>query len=60
MRTDPQTKCATCGASYSYVAQGKRDYFIPWGDYFLCDECHRLVVMEVIKTEIEPPIEPPK
>ena len=60
MRTDPQTKCANCGASYSSVAQGSREYFIPWGQYFLCDRCHRFAIMEALQTELKPPFDPPE
>ncbi len=60
MKTNSQTKCANCGATYSYVVQGRRDYFIPWGSYFLCDKCHRYAIMEALKTELKPPFESPK
>ena len=51
MKTDSHTKCAKCEASYAHVEQGRREYFIPWGSYFLCDVCHRLAIMEAIQTE---------
>ena len=58
VKTDSQTKCANCGATYSYVEQGRREYFIPWGPYFLCDMCHRLAILEVLQPESKPPFEP--
>lgn len=60
MKTNSQTKCANCGATYSYVVRGRRDYFIPWGSYFLCDKCHRFAIMEALKAELKPPFEPPQ
>lgn len=56
MKTDPQTKCANCGARYSHVGQGRREYFIPWGPHFLCDMCHRLAIMEKLRTESKDPV----
>jgi hypothetical protein len=57
VKTDSQRKCANCGATYSYVEQGRREYFIPWGFYFLCDMCHRLAILEVLQPESKPPLE---
>ncbi len=60
MKTDSQTQCANCDATYSHVGQGRREYFIPWGSDFLCDMCHRLAIMKALKIEPESPLEPPK
>ncbi len=60
MKTDPQSKCSNCGVSYSYVLQGRREYFISWGTYFFCDKCHRLAIMKELQIDSEPPSEPPK
>jgi len=60
MKTDPCTKCDSCEASYHYVALGRREYFIPWGTYFLCDKCHRFAIMEAFQTGVKRPFEPPK
>ena len=60
MKTNSQTQCANCEASYSDVEEGRREYFIPWGLYFLCDVCHRLAIMEALQTESKQPFEPPK
>jgi hypothetical protein len=60
MKTDSQTQCAKCGATYRQVEQGAREYFIAWGAYFLCDMCHRLAIMEALQTESKQPFEPPK
>ena len=54
MKTDSQTQCANCEARYAHVEQGRREYFIPWGPYFLCDMCHRLAIMEALHTESKP------
>ena len=59
MKTNSQTKCANCNVSYSQVARGKREYFIPWGAYFLCDLCHRQAVIEALQTEDKKPPETP-
>ena len=58
MKTDSQTKCAKCEARYSHVEQGRREYFIPWGPYFLCDMCHRLAIMQKLHTEPKPFLNP--
>ena len=55
MKTDSQTKCAECEVTYSHVERGKREYFIPWGSYFLCNVCHRQAVMEALQTESKKP-----
>jgi hypothetical protein len=60
VKTDPQTKCTYCGASYSLVTEGRREYFIPWGPQFLCDKCHRFAIMEALKSGINPLFEPPE
>jgi hypothetical protein len=60
MKTDPKSKCSNCGASYSYVLQGRREYFISWGTYCLCNKCHRLAIMGKLRIGSEPPSEPPK
>ena len=60
MKTDPLTACAGCEASYSSVALGRREYFIPWGSYFLCDKCHRFAIMEAFLTKEKPSLEPAK
>ena len=60
MKTNSQTQCANCEASYSYVEEGRREYFVPWGPYFLCDMCHRLAIMEALQTGSKQPFEPPK
>jgi hypothetical protein len=60
MKTNSQAQCANCEASYSYVEQGRREYFVPWGGYFLCDMCHRLAIMEALQIESKQPFEPPK
>jgi hypothetical protein len=60
VKTDPQTKCSSCEASYSYVALGRREYFIPWGSYCLCDKCHRFAIMEALNVGQEQPLEPHK
>ncbi len=60
MKTDSQAQCENCEASYSYVEQGKREYFVPWGSYFLCDKCHRHAIMEALKAELKPPFESSK
>lgn len=60
VKTDPQTKCSSCGASYSYVALGRREYFISWGSHCLCDKCHRFAIMEAYKVGVKRPFEPPK
>jgi len=60
MKTNSQAQCANCEASYSYVEQGRREYFVPWGRYFLCDMCHRLAIMEALQIERKQPFEPPK
>ena len=57
MKTDSQTECANCDVRYSNVEQGRREYFIPWGSYFLCDMCHRLAIMEALQTESKEPLE---
>ena len=51
MKTDSHTKCAKSEASYSHVEEGRREYFIPWGPYFLCDLCHRLAILEAFQAE---------
>ena len=60
VKTDPQTQCSSCGASYSYVALGRREYFISWGSHCLCDKCHRFAIMEAYKVGVKRPFEPPK
>ena len=60
MKTDSQAKCTNCGAGYSYAVQGRREYFIPWGPYFLCDMCHRLAIMEALQIDAKKPFEFPK
>jgi len=60
MKTNSQTQCANCEATYHQVEQGMREYFIPWGSYFLCDMCHRLAIMEKLQFEAKKPFEPPK
>jgi hypothetical protein len=60
MKTTPQTKCTNCGASYADVVRGGREYFIPWGSYFLCDKCHRLAIMEASQTDLKLLLERPK
>jgi hypothetical protein len=60
MKTNSQTKCANCKVSYSQVEQGIREYFIPWGAYFLCDACHRQAVIEALQTEGKKPPETPR
>ena len=60
MKTNSQTQCANCKATYRQVDQGRREYFIPWGSYFLCDMCHRLAIMEALQIESEKPFESPK
>ena len=50
---DPEGKCKSCGVSRSYVEQGRREYVIPWGEYLLCDKCHRFTIMEGMKTEMK-------
>jgi len=60
MKTDSETKCAKCGTTYSHVEQGRREYFIPWGSYFLCDPCHRLALAETLQTDDKPSFEPPE
>ena len=60
MKTNSQTQCAHCKATYHQVEEGRREYFIPWGPYFLCDMCHRLAIMEALQTEPKQPFEPPK
>jgi len=56
MKTDSQTKCAKCEARYFHVEQGRREYFIPWGPYFLCDMCHRLAISQAFDTESKHPL----
>jgi hypothetical protein len=60
MKTNSQTQCANCEANYHQVEQGKREYFIAWGPYFLCDMCHRLAIIEALRAESKQPFEPPK
>ena len=60
MKTNSQTQCANCEATYKQVEQGIREYFIPWGPYFLCDMCHRLAIMEALQGDSKQPNEPPK
>ena len=60
VNTDPQTKCSSCEASDSYVALGRREYFIPWGSYCLCDKCHRFAIMEKLNAGQERRLEPHK
>jgi hypothetical protein len=60
MKTNSQTQCANCKATYLQVEEGRREYFIPWGTYFLCDMCHRLAIMEKLHPEAKKPFEPPK
>lgn len=60
MKTDSQAECASCRARYSDVVHGIREYFIPWGSYFLCDKCHRLAIMEALQSAVKPLREPPK
>jgi hypothetical protein len=60
MKTNSQTQCANCKATYHQVDEGSREYFIPWGSYFLCDMCHRLAIMEALQIESKRPFEPPK
>ncbi len=60
MKTDSQAQCANCEASYSYVEKGKREYFVPWGSYFLCDVCHRLAILEALQPDSKPPFKPSK
>jgi hypothetical protein len=56
MKTNPQAQCAKCGASYAQVEQGRREYFVPWGPYFLCDMCHRLAILEALQAESKHPL----
>jgi len=56
MKINSQAQCANCEARYFHVKQGRREYFIPWGPYFLCDMCHRLAIMEALHTESKPPL----
>jgi hypothetical protein len=60
MKTNSQTKCAHCKVSYAQVEQGRREYFIPWGSYFLCNVCHRQAVAEALQKEYKQPPETPK
>jgi hypothetical protein len=60
VKTDPQTECASCEATYSHVEQGRREFFIPWGSSFLCNMCHRLAILEALKAESKQPFETPK
>ena len=60
MKTNSQTKCAQCEVSYSHVEQGRREYFIPWGTYFLCNVCHRQAVEEALQKEFKQPPETPE
>jgi len=54
MKTNAQAQCDNCEASYAQVEQGRREYFIPWGSYFLCDVCHRLAIMEALQPGSKP------
>jgi len=56
MKIDPGAKCNNCGASHYYVDQGRREYVIPWGEYLLCDKCHRLAIMEALRPESKSPL----
>ena len=58
MKTDSQAQCANCEARYSFVEQGKREYFVPWGSYFLCDMCHRVAILEALQPDAKSPFEP--
>jgi hypothetical protein len=58
MKTDSQAQCENCEARYSYVEQGKREYFVPWGSYFLCDMCHRVAILEALQPDSKSPFEP--
>jgi hypothetical protein len=60
MKTDTQTECANCEATYYKVEEGRREYFIPWGPYFLCDMCHRLAIMEALQIDAKQPFGPHK
>lgn len=60
MKTNSQTQCANCEATYHLVEEGRREYFIPWGPYFLCDMCHRLAIMEKLQPGAKKPFEPAK
>jgi hypothetical protein len=60
MKTNSQTQCANCKATYHQVEEGRREYFIPWGPYFLCDMCHRLAIMEKLHPRAKKPFEPAK
>jgi len=35
------------------MEQGRREYVIPWGEYLLCDKCHRFIIMEGLTREVK-------
>ena len=60
MKTDPQSECSNCEATYSEMVQGSIGYFILWESQFLCDKCHRLAIMEALHSDFKPPFETPQ